>query len=219
METTILSVGGSLIAPGGIDTAFLQRLKTTILGQKGRKFVLVCGGGATARNYQQAGRALGVTQEGLDWVGIYGTRLNAMLVKGVFGKKAHKEIVTNPEQTPQFREKILVAGGWKPGWSTDYVAVVLAKQLGAATVVNLSNTDYVYTADPKMDKDARPLRELSWAEFFSLLPKKWQPGMHAPFDPVASRLAAKLKLSVVCINGARLGDWLNGKDTGTQIRG
>ena len=50
MEITVLSVGGSLIAPDAIDTVFLQRLKATILKQQG-KFVLVCGGGRTARNY------------------------------------------------------------------------------------------------------------------------------------------------------------------------
>ena len=65
------------------------------------------------------------------------------------------------------KEKILVAGGWKPGWSTDYVAVRIAQRLGVRQVINLSNTDYVYDKDPKLHTDARPLKGLGWEEFFS----------------------------------------------------
>ena len=101
-------------------------------------------------------------------------------------------------------KKVLVAAGWLPGCSTDYDAVLWAKKLGAKYVVNLTNTDYVYTKDPKKFKDAVPLKKLSWSEYKKLISVKWSAGLSTPFDPVASRAAEKSRLKVLLINGKRL---------------
>ena len=131
----IISLGGSLIVPnGGIDTAFLKRFKTIILKRvaKGGRFVIICGGGATARHYQKAARMLGgLTREDVDWIGIHATRLNGHLLRTVFQRHAHPTVIKNPNAPPRFREPLLIAAGWKPGWSTDYDAVLLASALGA----------------------------------------------------------------------------------------
>ena len=58
----IISLGGSLIVPKtGIDAAFLKRFRSFIAKRvaKGERFVLICGGGSTARAYQKAARAVG----------------------------------------------------------------------------------------------------------------------------------------------------------------
>ena len=60
-ETIVMSVGGSLIVPGGIDTTFLKDLKQFIdfeTTSKGRRFIIIAGGGRTARNYQEAAAAV-----------------------------------------------------------------------------------------------------------------------------------------------------------------
>ena len=89
----IISLGGSLIAPPeGIDAAFLKKFKAMIARRvaKGDRFVLICGGGATARRYQAAARAVGqLSREDVDWIGIHATRLNAHLLRTVFKKLAH----------------------------------------------------------------------------------------------------------------------------------
>ncbi len=206
-EIIIISLGGSIIVPDKIDFKFLKKFKELILKfiNEGYKFVIVTGGGKTCRNYQGAAREVGVLNlEDLDWIGIHASRLNAHLVRTIFRKESHSKINTNPEETEPFKESILVAAGWKPGWSTDYDAALLAKAYGAKRVINLSNIDYVYDKDPKKFKDAKPLKEVDWNTFINLMGTKWGPGSNLPFDPMASRLGKKLGLEVVVLKGTKL---------------
>ena len=202
----IISVGGSLIAPQQIDSAFLREFKRIILSfLPHHRFVLICGGGRTARNYQEAARALGLlTSEDADWIGIHATRVNAQLLRTLFRQQAHPRIITDPTEKITFKEKILIAAGWKPGFSTDYDAVLIAEQLQAKTIINLSNIDYVYDKDPRTHKNAKAFENMSWKQFRSLIPKDWSPGLSSPFDPIAAKKADKLKMTVVIINGKKL---------------
>ena len=208
----IISVGGSLIAPHDIDVSFLKRLRT-VLTQFSRThtFALICGGGATARTYQAA--APHATHQDKDWLGIYATRLNALLLWTLLKNTAHPNIITDPRHTPR-TNKTIIAAGWKPGWSTDYDAVMLAHKLNAKTVINLSNTDAVYTADPRTHKKTKPIADMTWKQYLNMIPKKWTPGMNCPFDPVASRLAAKKKINVIIMNGKALNRFMQFLKTG-----
>lgn len=214
----IISLGGSLIAPkhvprqdagSGIDTAFLKKFRSLILRRvrAGERFIIVCGGGATARAYQKAALEVGrLTREDVDWLGIHSTRLNAHLVRAMFNGRAHPSVVTNPNDPPRFTEPVLVAAGWRPGWSTDYIAVLLANEFDAEVVVNLSDIDRVYSADPKKDPGAVPLDRVSWKEFRALVGDVWDPGANLPFDPVASKRGEKLGLAVKMVNGRSFRD-------------
>lgn len=205
-KTAVISLGGSLIAPDGIDTGFLKGFKKVIEShvKKGSRFVIICGGGKTARNYQEAASgAANVRTEDLDWIGIYATRLNALLLRYIFGKNAQDPIIANPNEKIIFRKNIAIAAGWKPGWSTDYDAVLLAKQLKVKEIANMSNIDYVYDRDPKKYKDAKPIRRMSWRQFRLLVGSSWTAGLNAPFDPVAAKEAEKEGLKVA-IMGKKL---------------
>jgi len=70
--------------------------------------------------------------------------------------------------------------------------------------VNLSNIDYAYTNDPKKYSDAQKIERASWKEFRKIVGDTWSPGMSAPFDPIASKLAEKESLEVVIMNGENL---------------
>jgi uridylate kinase len=203
----IISLGGSLINPGEVNAAFLKNFRTLINSQtkKGSRFILITGGGALCRHYQQALKQVAKpSPSSLDWLGIFSTRLNAQLVRLSFGKLAHPVIVEDPNKKVNFREKILVAGGWMPGRSTDDDAVRLAKIYGAKTVINLSNIDFVYTKDPKKFKDAVKIEKISWKNFRKIVGNKWDPGKNAPFDPTAAKLAQSLNLKVIIANGKNL---------------
>jgi uridylate kinase len=206
----IISLGGSLIVPKtGVDAAFLKRFKSLIVKRvaKGDRFVIICGGGSTARAYQKAAKAVGtLTREDVDWIGIHSTRLNGHLMRTIFQKLAHPTMIKNPLAPPRFREPVLIAAGWKPGWSTDYCATLLASSLDADTVINLSDIDYVYSADPKKDPRAVPLKRLAWPAFRKLVGNRWDPGANAPFDPVASKMAERLGLTVKMVRGKSLKD-------------
>jgi uridylate kinase len=183
--------------------AFVELIKARV--KKGRRFIIVTGGGKTCRNYQQALAAVRpVTDEENDWMGIYTTHFNAHFLRLALGKIAHKEIATKYGKKLSFKTPVLVGAGEVPGHSTDFDAVLLAKMFGAQHVVNISNTDYVYTADPRKDKKAKPLPALSWKEYLALLPKKWSPGLSSPFDMHASKLAEKTKLTVSIVNGGKM---------------
>ena len=85
----------------------------------------------------------------------------------------------------------------RPGWSTDYVTVRVASDFKIKEVVLIGKPDYVYTSDFTKNKKAKPLKELNWKEYMNIIPSKWKPGMHAPVDPVASRLAKSKGIKVV----------------------
>ena len=214
----IISLGGSLIVPkGGIDAAFLRRFRIFIAKRvaKGERFVLICGGGSTARSYQKAARAVGpLSREDVDWIGIHSTRLNAHLLRTIFRKMAHATVVKNPLAPPSFREPVLIAAGWKPGWSTDYCATLLASSRGATTVLNLSDIDHVYSADPRKDPKAKPLEYIGWKAFRRMVGNRWDPGANVPFDPVAAKMAERIGLEVKMIEGrslSEIGKALDGK--------
>ncbi len=199
-----------MIAPDGVDVGFLTQFHRTIVGwlneDQTRRVVLITGGGAPARVYQKAYRAIVANPNSdlQDWIGIAATRLNAALVKAVFGPMCPDEVVTDPTAPFAWTGRVLVASGWKPGFSTDFDAVVLAERFAATTVVNLSNIAQVYTEDPKKNPQARPLVAVSWPEFQKIVGTEWNPGLNAPFDPVATKKAAELGLTVFVASGADL---------------
>jgi uridylate kinase len=207
--TFVVSIGGSIVVPNGeIDADFLSGLKKLIFARAkhGDKFVIVVGGGGTCRTYQRAAKAVTkVTNEDLDWLGIHATRLNGHLMRTIFRQVAHAEMFNDPRRVPKrFREAVVVAAGWKPGWSTDYVATSVAKRLGTKVVINLSNIDYLYTKDPRKYKDATPICEIGWKAFRKMVGSTWDPGMNVPFDPVASKLAQGSGINVILANGKNL---------------
>jgi len=225
---TVISLGGSIVAPDNVDVEFLKKFVTLIRSfleaDSNRHFIFVVGGGAPARRYQNAYREItenNIKNEEADWVGIMATRLNAQLVKALMSEWCAQEVVTNPCEVEPLTGRVLVAAGWKPGFSTDYDAVLLAERFGADMVINLSNIEKVYTADPKKNPDAHPIDKISWKDFRAIVGDEWIPGKNVPFDPVASRHSEKIGLKVICAGGKdleNLGKILRGEAfIGTEI--
>jgi len=205
----IVSVGGSIIIPKtGFDTEFLKKFRQMIIDEvkKGQKFILIIGGGSTARNYQDALKGtIKISETDLDWMGIEATIINANFVRLMFGELAYKDVITNPTKKIKTNKSIIVAAGYKPGCSTDYDAVLFAKTYGAIEVLNLSNIEYVYDKDPKEFSDAKKIENIDWKTFRKeIVGDIWQPGKSAPFDPVASKAAEKLKLKVSILQGTNV---------------
>lgn len=214
-ETIIISLGGSLVVPNEIDTGFLKNFRHCLEKylNKDRFFIFV-GGGKICRNYQKALLEFGADDSDRDWLGINVSRLNAEVVKQVFVKDSFSKVITDPSKKINTRKDIVVAAGWKPGWSTDYCSVIMAKNSGLKTIINLTNIDYVYDKDPRKFPDAKQIKEINWKDFRKIVGDKWTPGLSAPFDPRASKMAEILKIKVVIINGKnleRLEDFLNNK--------
>lgn len=210
-NTFVLSLGGSLIVPnGGIDTQFLNNFNRFLRHQvsaRKRRFFITVGGGSTTRHYQKAAslvRHEKLDDVDLDWLGIHATRLNAQMIRTIFRDIADPRVIKHYEIILKIEAPVAIAAGWKPGWSTDYCAVTLCQDYGIGSVLNLTNIDYVYDSDPRQNPQAKPIRDISWKKFRTLVGDRWTPGMHVPFDPLAAQLAQRNKTTVKILNGKNL---------------
>jgi len=211
----VIKLGGSLIVPhlsdnGGIDVSYLKKLKTLILSEakKGKRFIIVAGGGRTARVYQKAiSKMPGMTKNDLDWIGIHALTVNSHLIRLLFKGYSYLEVLTKEPSASDIQRlknskwSVFVSSGWEPGRSTDDDAIHLAKKFGAKDLIDAGDISFVYDKDPKLAKNAKPLPRLSWKKYKKLIPAVWIPGMATPFDPVASRAAEKYKIAVKILNG------------------
>lgn len=204
----VISLGGSLVAPPtGINTDFLKAFRSLITEEvkKGKRFILIIGGGATARVYMHAAKeVVPLEEEDMDWLGIHATRINAHLLRTVFRDLAHPVVCKDPRRKMQWTSEILIGAGWRPGWSTDYIAARLAYLYKAEQIINLTNIERVYDKDPGKHVDAVPFDHIEWKEFRKIVGTKWSPGLNAPFDPIASTFAAKHELKVIIAKGTDL---------------
>ena len=55
-------------------------------------------------------------------------------------------------------------GTGSPYFTTDTTAALRAAEIGAEALLLAKNTDYVYTADPKVDPNAQPIPEIGYVE-------------------------------------------------------
>lgn len=202
----VLALGGSIICPKKINTRYLARFYKFIKEylKEGKKFIIVAGGGNVAREYQKsAARIVKLPDEDKDWLGIHATRLNAHLLRTIFRKEAHPVVFDSRFKIKNFQgHSIIIASGWHPGWSTDFVAVQIAVDFKIDKVLILGKPKYVYTHNPQKKKNARPIKKISWEDYLKKIPKKWKPGLHLPVDPIASTLAKKEGIKVI-VAGAK----------------
>lgn len=229
-ERIVISVGGSLISTdSGLNLEFLRNLNSFLRVQlekyPKRQFFLVIGGGATARDYRDAGKQIighELTDEDLDWIGLHATRLNAHLVKTIFREIVHYNIIRNYDIIRKVAEPVILAAGWKPGLSTDYCATILCEDYHVDQIINLGTVSYVFDKDPRKFSVLKPLKQLSWKEFFKVVGTKHLSGMHIPFDPNAAKKAKKLGVKVIVMNGndfANVEKYLKGESfVGTIIQ-
>ena len=219
----LISLGGSLLfqLDHSRDTGYIDSFVALIKNKtKTKKFAIITGGGFLARKMQEELKAKNpaATSSELDWAGIEATRENAKVVRDVFSDTAEAQIFMDPHVPILTGKSVLVGGGFEPGHSSDGAAVVLAATLGAKKLINLSNIDYVYTADPRTNPHAVKIERSNWRDFRKLLPETWGPGIHAPFDPVAAKMAQDLGLEVSVMNGKNL-EYLDCKKfVGTVIK-
>ncbi|MFA6519996.1 MAG: UMP kinase [Candidatus Paceibacterota bacterium] len=204
-ETIIISLGGSMIVPDSIDINFLKEFKSLILEHvaKGRKFVIITGGGKTCRNYQNvANEVTPASKEDLDWIGIATNNLNAEMLRVVFSGQAFSKVIVDLSKPFSLDKPIVIGGALEPGHSSDFDAILAAKTVGAKKVINLSNIDHVYDSDPKINPNAKKLETISWADYRNLIPKEWtSAGLSTPFDPIASKAAEEGGIEVSIMNG------------------
>lgn len=221
----MLSIGGSVLVPGKDDAGYISRLAKLLakLSEK-RKLFVVTGGGKTSRYYIDTGRELGMPEDQLDELGIQATRLNARLLAGALRGLSNAIPPETVEGAASIepRHGIVIMGGTSPGWTTDFVAALLAQAVGAERLVNATSVDGIYTADPKKDKKAKRLDKATYDQLIELSGEGHaMAGPTIVFDPVAARLIAKARIPLCVVDGRdleALGNSIEGKPFhGTRV--
>ncbi len=209
METVVVSIGGSILIPGDGDSSYIEDLACMLKrAAEGRCLFVVCGGGRVSRYYSDTGRALGGSVEQLDAMGIMVTRVNAALLRIALGDRASTGAPDTVEQAASLREegKVVVMGGTAPGHTTDAVATMLARELGARTVVNATSVDAVYSEDPAANPDAERFSALSIDELAELVYSQHDAGRSSVFDPKGVRIAREEGIDIIIVSGRDLED-------------
>jgi uridylate kinase len=192
--------------PDTIDWRYLKLFSKFIRRfSQERRFVIVTGGGRLSRMYQEAAaHVASVTDEDKDWLGIHATRCNAHLLRTIFADIADPVVIDERGKIEKLRHPVTVASGWRPGWSTDYIASVLAHDFRAGASVVAGKPSHVYDKDFTKHRDAKPFDELSWSAYRKLIPARWNPGFHSPVDPVAAKFSHKNGVDAIVLDGRDL---------------
>lgn len=229
MKNIMLSVAGGLIYKDtGINIQFLKEfnrfIRKKIAEDKNRRFFIMAGGGFVNRKYQKAAELINpnISNYDLDWIGVRSTRLNAHLLRTIFGDIARPTIVEHYDIPPSLgKERVVICAGWYPGSSTDWALVLLAKIFGSPVIYSLMNVLMLYNEDLNKNPNAQPITALTWGEYRRTVGDSWDPKMHVPFDPIAARLAQSLNLKAILLDGRNLDNFdkaLNNKKfIGTTI--
>jgi uridylate kinase len=224
MKKVVISLGGSILIPSLKKNRIAEYVPVLEeIAARHRLFVVVGGGGA-ARDYIKVARSLGIDEGTSDEIGILVTRLNATLLIAALGEAAYPKVAESHAEAKKFAEskKIVVMGGITPGQTTDAVAAVLAERVGASVFINLTSVDGVYTADPKKDKKARRLANLTPQQLLGIVGKTaLGAGSNNVLDIIAARVVERSGIPLVVLDGSRPENvrdaLLSGKFTGTVV--
>ncbi len=198
-KIVVLSLGGSLIIPDEIDTAFLKEFKKIILkNTKGHKFIIVCGGGSIARKYISALREMKIDEKLQSLSGISATRMNARFMSYFFNINPEHGIPHTMEILKKYiKEQDIVFCGaleYKPHQTSDSTAAEIAKNF-KTIFINLTNVQGLHDKNPLEYKNARFIPKISWKDFDKIANKnKFKPGQHFVLDQTASKIILKNKI-------------------------
>jgi uridylate kinase len=116
---------------------------------------------------------------------------------------------------------IVVMGGLQPGQSTNAVAALAAEAMRADLLVNATDMDGAYTADPRKDPNATKLDEVTPDELTKILSTEgFKAGEYDLMDPLALRIIKRSKIPAVIVDGrdpSNIAKALSGKRIGTRI--
>jgi len=222
----IVKLGGSVLQnkAGDINTTLIHQYSNLIkkYSKEGHTFHIVTGGGQTARKFIKASAEWNVSQFFSDLIGIYATRLNALLIISSLESYAYPRV---PDSWDAVLEalttgKILVLGGMQPGQSTNAVAALLAELTHADLLINLTNVDGVYDRPPT-EEGAKLLTRLTHDELEQIIiTNEQKAGKYSLFDVTALSITKRSGIPIAFINGLNPDNFtklLHGKHCGTFV--
>ena len=216
----------------GIDTEFISNLAQEIkevVGSTQAQIVIVVGGGNFLRGASLSNAEKTIERATADYMGMLATTMNGMALVDVL--EYHKQparlqsrLQINSVAEPYIRRRairhlekgrvVIVSGGTgNPFVTTDTAAVSAALELDCDLVLKATKVDGVYTADPKKDKNAKKIDNISYLEVLN------NPQINV-MDNAAISMAMDHKLHVVIFDLLTPGNIkkvISGEKVGTLI--
>ena len=182
----LLKISGEAFAGsrrgGGIDFGVIDRLtdelKAVATATQHAQLGLVVGGGNIMRGTTASQE--GMDRVSADYMGMLATVINALALQDMLEKKGVDTRVMTAIRMEELAEPyirrravrhlekgrmVIFAGGTgNPYFSTDTAAVLRALEIEAQVLLKATNVDGVYTADPKLDPNAKFLPTLSFQD-------------------------------------------------------
>ena len=224
-KVIVLSLGGSLIInnkTNKINLEFLKDLKKIILKNTNKyKFVIITGGGKTARDYINGLEKQKNKKLLQSFLGISITRLNARFLTYFFNN--NQPIPKDMKQIKNLlkKHKFIFCGALKysKNQTSDTTSAKLAYYL-KSDFINLTNVKGLYTKNPKKHKNAKFIPEISHKEFLKIANQiEFNPGQHFVLDQKAAKIIKKHNIKTYILGDVKqLNNLLNSKHfIGTQI--
>jgi len=194
----VISLGGSRIVPDEVDYDFLMKFKKLLGSHRSQRFVVVTGGGSTARKYMSALKKLGRRTKAQSMEGIAVTRLHAGFMARFFGKSANEDLPYTMKRDKNLlgKNQVVFCGGlrWRVDNTSDGTAAKLAGYL-ECPFINLTNVRGLYSSNPKTNKNARFIKKVGWNEFEKIAGKiEYEAGQHFVLDQAAARTIRNKKI-------------------------
>ena len=208
----VLKVGGSILYDHLLNINFdlFGRIKKWYAENKEKynHIVLVTGGGGLSRNMESKVSESIKDTDGIHNVAMSITQTNATILAAFIKDKnifVPKTLGDAYEFLKSSEKGNIVSGGLKVGWCTDMDAAVFADALALDRIYKVSNVDFIYDKDPKEFFDAKPIKDMTWKEYFkmfSILPNdEHVPNAHIPVDAKCSIFCEKKNLSFQVTGG------------------
>jgi len=231
-DAYMVGLGGASVMDRGQQ--IVRPLVEEIAGLRGRyKFVVGVGGGARVRHTYRIGMDLGIPTGGLAQLVGAMEECNAILLQACLAK--HGSILMAREhfwELPLYLDSgsipIVISippyhfwepppeHGALPEHGSDFGLFIMAEVLGMKSLVLVKDTDGIFTADPKKDPSATPIRRTTAAELLA----RNLPSYGVDREMLVALSRARNLLRVQVVSGARRGALeraLAGQDEGTVL--
>ena len=179
----VLKLSGEALAGSqgyGIDPPVLDRVGEEVraVTELGVQVAIVIGGGNIFRGI--AASAAGMDRATADYMGMLATIINSLALQDALEKAGLQTRVLSAIEMravaePYIRRRairhlekgrvvIFAAGTGNPFFTTDTAGALRAVEIGADAIIKATKVDGIYTADPKLDRNARRLERVTYIE-------------------------------------------------------